>query len=651
MRANASTSLAVILLAAASAASAQVPAGDFARHAEVFSASLSPSGEYIALAMPNEGGMETQLQIVRLDGSGDTQILRFGRQQHVTDLVWSDDEQIVVSRAKMEPLEARPYSYGELMSSDVAGRTQETLFAYVPDNGNKRGRRKDRGFATVVKVLDAEPGKVLVDFTAWPTSRGDDDLTTSIYEVDTRTGHRELVEQTPETAVFQFDHSGKARLKTTTDDNGDPVLAYRPTPASDWMPVPATLAGYDMDLIHVMADDNTAYATIVDKGEPSQLYRVDLAKGTRQRLAGRDDVAIAGILHAGHDGAPFGVTYDEDKPSVEYLDPASEWAQLHVGLLKAFPGQMVSLLDWTRDDRKVLFMAWGDRHPGAYYLFDRDQGKVQLVNELMPWIDATAMSPSRPVSFQSRDGLVLHGFYTAPQAGGARPLVVMPHGGPHGPYDSWGFDSDAQFLASRGYAVLQVNYRGSGGRGMDFMRSGYREWGGKMQDDVADGVHWAIEQGLADPQRICTYGASYGGYAALMQPIRYPELYKCAIGYVGVYDLEVMKAEGDINDRRSGRSYLERVLGTDAAQLKAWSPAQNADKIQVPVLLAQGSIDQRVPMEQFDALKKAFAARGVEVESMVAQGEGHGFYKPENRAELYRRMEAFLDRHIGDGAR
>src|SRR3546814_6345946 len=118
-----------------------------------------------------------------------------------------------------------------------------------------------------------------------------------------------------------------------------------------------------------------------------------------------------------------------------------------------------------------------------------------------------------------------------------------------------------------------------------------------------------------------------------MQPIRYPELYKCAIDYVGVYDLEVMKAEGDINDRRSGRSYLDRVLGTDAAQLQAWSPAQNADKIQVPVFLAQGSIDQRVPMEQFDALKKAFAARGVQVESMVAQGEGHGFYKPENRSE------------------
>ena len=640
--------LAALLLAAASfPAGAQVPVEHFARHPEVASASLSPSGVHVALAVPTADGMETQLQIVKLDGSGDTQVLRFGKQQHVTDLVWSADDRIVVSRAKMEPLEAAPYSYGELMSSDVTGKQQETLFAYVEDDLTKRGRRKDRGFATVAKVLDAKPGMVLVDFTAWPDRRGDEERTTSIYAVDTRTGHRELVEQTGEVAWFAFDHSGNARLKTTYDVNGDPVLAYRPTPGSEWTPVPDTLAGYDLDLVHVLADDNTAYATIVDAGEPGQLYLVDLAKGTRKRLAGREDVAISGYLYGGHDGAPFAVTYDEDKPSVEYLDPASEWAQLHAGLLKAFPGQMVSLLDWSRDNRKLLFQAWSDRHPGAYYLFDRDAGQVQLLNELMPWIDAAAMAPSKPVSFATRDGLVLHGYYTAPQGGGARPLVVMPHGGPHGPYDRWGFDSDAQFLASRGYAVLQVNYRGSGGRGRDFMTSGYREWGGKMQDDIADGVRWAIDQGLADANRICTYGASYGGYAALMQTIRYPGLYKCAIGYVGVYDLEVMKEEGDINDGASGRSYLDRALGTDPAPLAAWSPARNADKIRVPVFLAQGSIDQRVPMDQFEAMEDAFAERGVDVEKMVAQGEGHGFYKPENRAELYRRIEAFLDRHIG----
>ncbi|HEY0309686.1 MAG TPA: S9 family peptidase [Luteimonas sp.] len=650
MRARTPAILAAFLLAAAGATPAQVPADHFARHAEVSSVSLSPGGDYVALAVPAADGMETQLQILRLDGSGDTQVLRFGPQQHVADLVWSADDQIVVSRARMEPLEARPYSYGELMSSDVRGKNQETLFAYVPDDGNKRGRRKDRGFATVVKVLDKSPGKVLVDFTAWPTSRGDDELTTSIYEVDTRTGHRELVEQTGDTAVFMFDHSGKARLKVTRDENDDPVLAYRPLPTSDWSPVPESLAGYSMSLLHVAPDDNTAWAEIVDGGEPGQLYQVDLAAGTRIRIAGRDDVEIARVLYAGHDGAPFAVIYDEEKPSVQYLDPASEWAQLHAGLLKAFPGQMVSLLDWTRDDRKVLLLAWGDRNPGGYYVFDRDNRQLQLVNELMPWLQPAQLAPSRPISFRTGDGLTLHGLYTAPATPGPKPLVVMPHGGPHGIYDSWGFDSDAQFLASRGYGVLQVNYRGSGGRGKAFIERGYGEWGGKMQDDLADGVRWAIAEGLADPARICTYGASYGGYAAMMQPIRYPDLYQCAIGYVGVYDLDVMKREGDINDRASGRRYMDRVLGTDPARLAAWSPARNVDKIRVPVFLVQGSIDKRVPMDQFNALKRAFEGRGIAVETMVAEGEGHGFYKPENRAELYRRMEAFLDKYIGAGA-
>lgn len=648
-----SAALAALALFASAQAIAQVPSHmDFAKHSEVSEVSLSPDGRYLAMTVLAADGMETQLHIVPLDGTGKVQALRFGRQQHVTDIVWSDNDQVVVARAKMEPLEARPYSYGELMSTDVNGKNQETLFAYIEDDGTRSGRRKDRGFANIVKVLDDEPGKVLVDFTAWPDSRGDEKQTTSIYKVDTRTGNRQEVEQTKDTATFAFDHSGRARLKVTSDDKDDPVLMYRPGAGNEWVSVPKSLAGYSMGLLHVEPDDNTAYATITDKGEPAQLYKVDFAKGTRTRLAGRDEESIAQVLYSGHDGAPFGVIYDEAKPSVQYLDPASEWAKLHAGLLKAFPGQMVSFVDWTRDDNMALFYVWSDRHPGSYYMLDRKaNNKIQLVNESMPWMKAASLSPSRPISFKTRDGLTLHGLYTAPAAGGVRPMIVMPHGGPHGPYDSWGYDGDAQFLASRGYGVLQVNYRGSGGRGKDFIESGYGEWGGKMQDDLADGVKWAIDNKVADPGRICTYGASYGGYASLMQQIRYPELYKCAIGYVGVYDLQVMKKEGDIKDRASGRRYLDRVLGTDDAKLKAWSPAQNVDKIKVPVFLVQGSIDQRVPMEQFNALKNAFKAAGVPIETMVAQGEGHGFYKPENRAELYQRMEAFLSKHIGPGSK
>lgn len=645
--------LTLSLLAALPAAHAQVPtAEDFARHGEVSEVSLSPDGRHIAMAVPLPDGVETQLQIVPLDGTGRIQAMRFGRQNHVTDIVWSSNDQIVLARAKKEPLEEAPRSQGELMSTDTNGKNQQTLFAYVPDDGNKRGRRKDEGFASVVKVLHDEPNKVLIDFTAWPERRSDEKLTTVIYKVDTVTGDRQEIERTNETATFQFDYSGRARLKITRDNNDNPVLMYRPDSGNAWIPVPKSLAGYQMRLAYVERDDNTAYAVIADHDEPAQLYKVDLAKGTRVRLAGRDDEEIAGIMYAGFRGAPFAVTFNESKMSVQYLDPASDWAKLHAGLMQAFPDQMVTFYNSTRDNSKLLFSTWGDRNPGSYYLLDRSAGnKVQLVKHAAPWLKAASLLPTRPISFAARDGLNLRGFYTAPAGGGVRPLIVLPHGGPHGVHDSWGYDQDAQFLASRGYGVLQINFRGSGGRGDKFEQSGHLEWGGKMQDDLADGVKWAIDNKIADPGRICTYGASYGGYAALMQTIRYPELYKCAIGYVGVYDLQVMKKEGDITYRASGKRYLDRVLGTDPAVLKAWSPAQNVDKIKVPVFLAQGSIDKRVPMDQFDALKNAFKSDAIPVETMVAAGEGHGFYKPENIAEFYRRMEAFLDKHIGPGAK
>ncbi|WP_449652855.1 prolyl oligopeptidase family serine peptidase [Thermomonas sp.] len=551
----------------------------------------------------------------------------------------------------MEPLKAQPMSMGDLYSSDIGGKNQSILFAYLSSTGLRAARRQDEGSAYVVDVLDNEPGKVLVQFVAWPQRMGDEKRSTSIYKVDTRTGKREEIEHTNEPAGYAFDYANRARLKSTIDADDNPELMYRPGASNVWQPVPKTLAGYDMELLYVEPDNNTAYALITDKGEPTQLYKVDLAKATRVRLAGRDDVNIGSVLYAGYNGAPFGVTYNASKYAVEYFDPASEWAKLHAGLLKAFPGQVVSFVNWTRDSKKLLFYAWGDRNPGEWFVLDRTAGKMILINQARPWIKPASLASTSPISFKTRDGLTLYGLYTPPAGGGTGPMIVMPHGGPHGPYDKWGYDADTQFLASRGYGVLQVNFRGSGGRGKDFMESGYREWGGKMQDDLADGVRWAIGQKLADPDRICTYGASYGGYAALMQPIRYPDMYKCAIGYVGVYDLQVMKKEGDIKDRASGRRTLDRYLGTDVANLRAWSPSQNVDKIKVPVFLVQGNVDRRVPMEQFNSLKNAFKSAGTPVETMIGEGEGHGFYKPENTAELYRKMEAFLGKYIGPGAK
>lgn len=641
--------IAGLLAALAPHAAAQAPtAEDFSRHAEVTEVSLSPDGKRVAMTRPSADGTSTELLIMPVDGNGRNQILRFGNRQHVTAPVWSDDTQVVVARARMEPLRAAPVSLGQLFSSDVEGRNQRTLFAYGEAETMRARRYRDEGHATLIDVLDAQPGTVLVEFDPWRRTP-DEAKPTIVYQVDTRTGGRREIERSENTASFTADRAGRLRLRVMHDLDGNPILAYKPDPAGGWQPVPPSLAGYSMQLLRFDKDNTNAYALIADAGEPARLYRVDLAKGTRVRLAGRDDMAIAEVMMEGRDGPPFGVRFDAAKPVVEYLDPASDWAGLHAGLMDHFRGQLVSLEDVSRDGKTVLVFAWGDRNPGAWHVWHADEKRLRLVAESRPWLKASQLAPVRPITFTASDGLAVHGFLTAPASDGPRPLVVLPHGGPHGPYDRWGYDPDAQFLASRGYGVLQVNYRGSGGRGMDFERKGYRQWGGRMQDDIADGVKWAIAQKLADPQRICSFGASYGGYAAMMQVIRFPELYRCAIGYVGVYDLDVFRKEGDIPDSGTGRRYLEQVIGSDAETIREWSPARNVAGIKVPVMLVQGALDKRVPMDQLNALNRAMSAAGVKAETMVASDEGHGFYSPENRAELYRRIEAFLGRHIGAG--
>jgi len=247
--------------------------------------------------------------------------------------------------------------------------------------------------------------------------------------------------------------------------------------------------------------------------------------------------------------------------------------------------------------------------------------------------------------------VTLYGYYTAPVGGGTgpRPMVVMPHGGPFGPYDSWGFDGEVQFLASRGYGVLQVNYRGSGGRGDKFEEQAYKQWGGMIQDDITDGVKYAIDAKLADPAKICMYGGSFGGYSALMQPILNPGMYKCAIGYVGVYDLALLNKSKE-SENEDVERFFGRSLGDDAAALAKASPALRAKEIKVPVMLVHGKADDNVRLNQFKTMDAALRDIGQPAETFLAAGEGHGFSNPDNIAELYRRMEKFLDKYIGPGA-
>jgi dipeptidyl aminopeptidase/acylaminoacyl peptidase len=258
------------------------------------------------------------------------------------------------------------------------------------------------------------------------------------------------------------------------------------------------------------------------------------------------------------------------------------------------------------------------------------------------------MSEVKPISFTSRDGKVISGYLTLPYDKEAKnlPLVVNPHGGPHGVRDEWGFNTQNQMLANQGMAVLQVNFRGSGGFGQNFEQAGFQKWGSEVQYDILDATHYVIEQGYVDKNRICISGGSFGGYSALQSAILEPDLFKCAIGFAGIYNLELMFDEGDIANSASGTSYLKNVLGQNSEVLRAMSPSENVDKLKANLLLVHGGDDERAPIEQLESLEKALKAHDYPYEKLVMDDEGHGFYNDDNRAQYYEKMLLFLKKNL-----
>jgi dipeptidyl aminopeptidase/acylaminoacyl peptidase len=294
-----------------------------------------------------------------------------------------------------------------------------------------------------------------------------------------------------------------------------------------------------------------------------------------------------------------------------------------------------------------------DRDPGATYLFDRESGEAELLHRTRPWLDPATLAPMRPVKIRSRDGLTLHSYLTVPVGAEPKglPMVLVVHGGPWS-RDAWGYDAEAQFLANRGYAVLQVNYRGSTGFGKAFTHAAEREFAGKMHDDLVDAVEWAVAEGVADPARVAIYGGSYGGYAALVGATFTPDLFAAVISYVGPSSLVTLIRSFPPYWRPFLESSWYRYVGDpddpeELPDLEARSPLNRVDAIVAPLLVIQGANDPRVTKVESDQIVAALRERGVEVEYIVKDDEGHGFVRPENRLDAYGAIERFLARHLG----
>jgi dipeptidyl aminopeptidase/acylaminoacyl peptidase len=312
-------------------------------------------------------------------------------------------------------------------------------------------------------------------------------------------------------------------------------------------------------------------------------------------------------------------------------------------------GYEVRFTSPNKNEDMYIVRTFSDRSLGSYYLYDTKNKKLEKLSEVSPWLDEKELALMEPVSYTARDGFTIKGYLTLPKGRkpSGLPVVVIPHGGPW-TRDRWGYDPEVQFLANRGYAVLQMNFRGSTGYGKKFEHAGYKQWGRKMQDDITDGARWLIKRGIADPKRIGIYGASYGGYAVLAGLAFTPDLYACGIDYVGISNLfTFLKTIPPYWKPILAMSY-ERIghPEKDKELLKKVSPVFHADKIKAPLMVIQGAKDPRVNINESNQIVAALKKRGIDVIYIVKENEGHGFQNEENRFEVYEAMEKFLAKHL-----
>lgn len=341
-----------------------------------------------------------------------------------------------------------------------------------------------------------------------------------------------------------------------------------------------------------------------------------------------------------------GVAYEDDRPRVHWIDP--ELARIQRSIDRNVPDKTNLILGQSADGNRLLIWSGGADDPGEYYLFDRAQRRMDGFARPYQELGDDNLAAVRPIRYRSRDGLEIRGYLTLPRDRGEQglPLVVMPHGGPFA-RDSWDYNPWVQFLANRGYAVLQPNFRGSTGYGREFVERGFGQLGSGMIDDVEDGVEWLAAQGTIDPARVCIMGASYGGYAALWSAARSASRYRCAISWAGVSDFRALLRHDAraVVPRRYMREWRRRVEGEEATDLDSMSPLRQAARIGIPVLIAHGERDRRVPLSQSRDLVRALSGRGAAVESVFYPQAEHGFTRPEDQADFLRRVEAFLARH------
>lgn len=605
-----------------------IPLEDFFRNSERTGYQLSPDGTYISYMAPYCDRLNVYVRRVT---ESDDQAVRITSEteRSVAGYMWADNQRL-------------------LYMKDTAGDENYQLYGVKRDGSDERAYTAFKGVRTsLIDDLEEVTGYVLIGMNKRNPEVFDP------YRLNLETGElTQLADNPGNIQGWMTDHEGRLRVATAIVDGVNTQVLYRDTEDESFTPVLTTNFKDVVSFMEFTPDNREVYAATNLHRDKTVLVRMDPRTCEELELLYENPrYDISSISYSRKRKKLLSVYCTGHKEPVRHFFDAEEEA-LRARIKAHFPDQRFGIADTDKAERYYLVYVGGDRTRGAYWLYDAETDKADKIADLAPWIDPNEMNAMHAVTYTTRDGLEIEAYLSlpnglTPETAHHLPVVVNPHGGPWA-RDCWGYSSEVQFLCNRGYAVFQMNFRGSTGYGRKFLESSYKQWGLKMQDDITDGVRWLIAEGIADPKRVAIYGGSYGGYATLAGLTFTPDLYACGIDYVGVSNLFTFMQTIPPYWRPMLEMMYEQVGNpeTDHDQLAATSPALHADQIKVPLLIAQGANDPRVNKAESDQMVEALRERGVEVEYMVKDNEGHGFHNQENRFDFYRAMERFLKAHL-----
>lgn len=606
----------------------QIPLEDFFRNSERTGYQLSPDGSYISYMAPYKDRLNV---FVRRVDETDEHAIRITNEteRSVAGYMWADNQRL-------------------LYMKDTAGDENYQLYGVHRDGSDDRAYTAFDGVRTsLIDDLEEQPGVVMIGMNKRNPEVFDP------YRLNIETGELTLLAENPGNIQgWMTDHDGRLRVATAIVDGVNTQILYRDTEDEPFKPVLTTNFRDVVSFMEFTPDNKEMYAATNLHRDKTILVRMNPATCEElEVLYENERYDIASISYSRKRKKLLSVYCTGHKEPVRHYFDAEE-EQLRQRIKAHFPNQRYGIADTDKAEENYLIYVGGDRTRGSYWHYNALTDEAKKIADLAPWIKSDEMNAMHPVCYTTRDGLQIEAYLTlpdglTPDTAKQLPVVVNPHGGPWA-RDCWGYSSEVQFLSNRGYAVFQMNFRGSTGYGRHFLEASYKQWGLKMQDDITDGVKWLIEKGIANPNRIAIYGGSYGGYATLAGLTFTPDLYACGIDYVGVSNLFTFMQTIPPYWRPMLEMMYEQVGHPehDADQLAATSPALHADKIKVPLFVAQGANDPRVNKAESDQMVEALRQRGVVVEYMVKDNEGHGFHNQENRFDFYRAMERFLKAHL-----